>query len=134
MKQDPSIGMDLFSKTIIVNGENIKINIWDTAGQDKYFSLTKSLFQKADGVLLTFDLTDLESFKSNSLLLLDICVKYNINMWGSINNLNLPCACVRCFNHLNVAINWRSFNHSNIKLKYICNSFRGIGLLDLESD
>jgi GTPase SAR1 family protein len=32
MKQDPSIGMDLFSKTIVVNGKSIKINIWDTAG------------------------------------------------------------------------------------------------------
>ena len=64
MKQDPTIGMDLFSKTIQVNEQNLKINIWDTAGQDKYFSLTRGLFQKADGVLLTFDLTDLDSFKS----------------------------------------------------------------------
>lgn len=66
MKQDPSIGMDLFTKNIVVNGKSIKINIWDTAGQDKYFSLTRNLFKKADGVLLAFDLTDLESFKSNS--------------------------------------------------------------------
>jgi len=66
MKQDPTIGMDLFSKTIQVNEQNLKINIWDTAGQDKYFSLTRGLFQKADGVLLTFDLTDLDSFKSKS--------------------------------------------------------------------
>lgn len=65
MKQNPSIGMDLFTKTIIVSGKTVKLNIWDTAGQDKYFSLTRSLFQKADGVLLTFDLTDTESFKSN---------------------------------------------------------------------
>ena len=36
--------------------------IWDTAGQEKFFSLTKGYFKKADGVLIIFDLTDSHTF------------------------------------------------------------------------
>ncbi|KAL4464406.1 hypothetical protein ABPG72_010893 [Tetrahymena utriculariae] len=63
MKPNPTIGVDHFKKRINVNDLSIKINLWDTAGQEKYVSITKSFFQKADGVILTFDLTDYQSFK-----------------------------------------------------------------------
>ena len=38
------------------------MQIWDTAGQEKFFSLTKNYFNSADGVLVIFDLTDRISF------------------------------------------------------------------------
>ncbi|EGR30538.1 ras oncogene family protein, putative [Ichthyophthirius multifiliis] len=61
-KYEPTIGLNLVTKTIQVNENKIKICIWDTAGQEKYFALTKNYFQKADGIILTFDLTDKQSF------------------------------------------------------------------------
>jgi len=62
-----TVGVNLQRKTIEVidkNGERQKVDlhIWDTAGQEKYFSLTKSFFQRAHGVLVVYDLTDDTSF------------------------------------------------------------------------
>lgn len=44
--------------------DEVTVCIWDTAGQEKFFSLTKNYFKKADGVLVVFDLTDKSSFDS----------------------------------------------------------------------
>lgn len=43
----------------------VSVNIWDTAGQEKFLALTKHYFQKADGVMVIFDLTDKNSYESN---------------------------------------------------------------------
>lgn len=45
----------------------ISVCIWDTAGQEKFLSLTKNYFKKADGILVIFDLTDKNSFESNTV-------------------------------------------------------------------
>ncbi|CAD8083629.1 unnamed protein product [Paramecium sonneborni] len=58
----PTLGLNLVKKEFIHQGQKIKLCIWDTAGQDKYFSLTKSYFQKADGVIMVFDIADKDSF------------------------------------------------------------------------
>lgn len=57
------------------NGHNIKINLWDTAGQEKYHSLIPMYTRSCDIILLTFDLT-------NKVTL------YNLKRWYEIcNNL-----------------------------------------------
>lgn len=43
---------------------NIKINFWDTAGQERYNSLIPMYVRECDIVILTFDLTNLNSFLS----------------------------------------------------------------------
>jgi len=63
----PTVGVNLQKKVINVkdsNGGSHKalLNIWDTAGQEKFFSLTKSFFQRAQGVLVVYDITDKSSF------------------------------------------------------------------------
>lgn len=45
------------------------MSIWDTAGQEKFLSITKNYFQRADGVLIIFDLTDRNSFESNNSMI-----------------------------------------------------------------
>lgn len=45
------------------NGKPDKhFQIWDTAGQDRFRTLTQSYFRKADGVIIVYDTTSLESF------------------------------------------------------------------------
>ena len=39
-----------------------QLNIYDTAGQEKYRSLTKSYYNRANGIILVFDLTNENSF------------------------------------------------------------------------
>lgn len=61
---NPTLGINLEKKEIKVGDGEVSINIWDTAGQEKFLALTKNYFRKADGVLVIFDLTDKNSFES----------------------------------------------------------------------
>ena len=55
-------GIDLKTTTIEINGKKIRIQLWDTAGQEKYRSITKNLFLKVQGILAVFDITNENSF------------------------------------------------------------------------
>lgn len=61
---NPTLGLTLEKRVVQVDGQEVTVLIWDTAGQEKFFSLTKNYFKRADGVLVVFDLTDRESFES----------------------------------------------------------------------
>ena len=43
-------------------GKSIKFEIWDTAGQEKYRSLTKIFYKDAGAAILVYDITRKESF------------------------------------------------------------------------
>ena len=52
-------------QTKIINEDSntpIRLNIWDTAGQEKFLALTRQYFRGAQGALIVFDLTDKKSF------------------------------------------------------------------------
>ena len=57
-------GIDLKASSIEINNKKIKIQLWDTAGQEKYRAITKNLFLKVQGVLVVYDITNEDSFKS----------------------------------------------------------------------
>ena len=58
-----TLGMCFSYKNFILkNGQEIQLKLLDTAGQEKYKSLTKSYFKNADGVLFVFSLNEKESF------------------------------------------------------------------------
>ena len=59
-----TIGLENKVKTIDIRGLKAKLQIWDTAGQEKFSSLTKGLFRNTDGILLVFDLTNNISFNN----------------------------------------------------------------------
>ena len=42
---------------------NFKITLYDTAGQEKFRSVTKSFFKGANGILILYDITNRESFE-----------------------------------------------------------------------
>lgn len=60
----PTLGISLEKREIKIDDTLVSVNIWDTAGQEKFLSITKNYFHKADGVLIIFDLTDKNSFES----------------------------------------------------------------------
>ena len=49
-----------------VNKGNVvmNLNLYDTAGQEKYESMAALFFRHAIGALLVFDITDLDSFEN----------------------------------------------------------------------
>lgn len=61
---NPTLGINLEKKDIVLDGMLISVSIWDTAGQEKFLAITKNYFRKADGVLVIFDLTDKNSYES----------------------------------------------------------------------
>ena len=57
-------GIDLKTTIIEIKGKKIRIQLWDTAGQEKYKSITKNLFLKVQGILVVYDITNEMSFKN----------------------------------------------------------------------
>jgi small GTP-binding protein len=57
-----TIGFDYKSETLQVDSKTVKLQIWDTAGQDRYKCVTKNFYQKAQGIVLMYDITSEESF------------------------------------------------------------------------
>ena len=45
---DPTIGVEFGSKTVDLNNKKIKLQIWDTAGQENFISITRSYFRGFD--------------------------------------------------------------------------------------
>ena len=58
----PTIGVDFKIRTIAVDGKTIKLQIWDTAGQERFKTITSSYYKGAHGIIVTYDITDRESF------------------------------------------------------------------------
>ena len=43
--------------------DRIKLAIWDTAGQEKFRTITRQFYRKVDGAILVYDLTDKKSLE-----------------------------------------------------------------------
>ena len=54
---DVTIGVEFAAKTLKINKQNIKLQIWDTAGQENFRSITRSYYRSAIGALLVYDIT-----------------------------------------------------------------------------
>lgn len=60
----PTIGFDYKSKIITLPDKSVvKLQIWDTVGQEKFMAINKSLLQKVHGIILLYDITDIDSFE-----------------------------------------------------------------------
>ncbi|CAK66413.1 unnamed protein product (macronuclear) [Paramecium tetraurelia] len=59
-----TIGVDFKTKTIALGEHNVKLQIWDTAGQDRFRTITCSYYRGAQGIIIVYDITDRESFEN----------------------------------------------------------------------
>jgi Ras-related protein Rab-2A len=78
MTHDLTIGVEFGARTVSVNGTAVKLQIWDTAGQESFRSITRSYYRGACGALLVFDMTRRETFEHVTSWLRD--AKENSNM------------------------------------------------------
>ena len=58
----PTIGVDFKIRTMELDQKKIKLQIWDTAGQCRFKTITQSYYKGAHGIIVAFDLTDRQSF------------------------------------------------------------------------
>ncbi|XP_014239657.1 ras-related protein Rab-39A isoform X2 [Cimex lectularius] len=69
---DPTVGVDFFARLVEVNnGTRIKLQLWDTAGQEKFRSITKSYYRNSVGALLVYDICNRSSFESIPLWMME---------------------------------------------------------------
>jgi small GTP-binding protein len=60
----PTIGVDFRLKRIHVGDQPVKLQIWDTAGLERYRALTSNYFRGTDVICLMYDITNRESFNN----------------------------------------------------------------------
>ena len=79
-EQVATIGIDQksfnYDITITENGQDVKkkvkIILYDTAGQERYASITKTYFKKASGIILLYSIIDRDSFINLTKWLKDV--------------------------------------------------------------
>ena len=59
-----TIGVDLKIKMINLENKIIKLQLWDTGGQERFRTISKTYYKGAQGIILTYDITDQNSFKN----------------------------------------------------------------------
>ena len=60
-----TIGLDYKLKNVqLEDGKMVKIQVWDTAGQDRFRSITKNYYKGAHGIILIYDVTENKSFEN----------------------------------------------------------------------
>ena len=64
----PTTGLEFRTRTFHVEGSVVRLQIWDTPGQEKFDSLKGFLFKRAQALVLVFDITDRESFLNVPML------------------------------------------------------------------
>jgi small GTP-binding protein len=58
----PTIGIDFFAKRVKVGTRAVHLQLWDTAGQEKFRSLIPSYLRNASIAILVYDITSRETF------------------------------------------------------------------------
>jgi len=59
-----TVGLDNFTKDEVIDNKTVRIKIWDTAGQEKFQSLTKGFFRNAQGIMVVYDVTNVETYEN----------------------------------------------------------------------
>ena len=77
---DITIGVEFGARLIEMGNDQIKLQIWDTAGQEQFRSITRSYYRDAAGALLVYDITRRESFNHLEKWLEEARLNGNKNM------------------------------------------------------
>jgi Ras-related protein Rab-1A len=62
--QISTIGVDWRIKTVELDGKRIKLQLWDSAGQERFRTIASAYYRGAHGIAIVFDLTDEKTFEN----------------------------------------------------------------------
>ncbi|VDM98307.1 unnamed protein product [Thelazia callipaeda] len=57
-----TLGVDFKLKTVKLGRDRIRLELWDTAGMERYRTIYNSYYHSAHGIMCVYDLTDEKSF------------------------------------------------------------------------
>lgn len=88
----PTIGVDYKSKVLKVDDKTVKLQIWDTSGQERFKTITSSYYKGAKGVILTYDCSEDDSFENISKWIeqIDLYAEFQITKVLVANKIDLP--------------------------------------------
>ena len=59
-----TIGVEFQTRSMEINGKEVKAQIWDTAGQERFRAVTSAYYRGAVGALIVYDISRRTSFLS----------------------------------------------------------------------
>ena len=59
-----TIGIDFQIKNLTMNSKKIRLQIWDTAGEERFRNIAKNYYQSSDGFIIVYDISSSESFQT----------------------------------------------------------------------
>jgi small GTP-binding protein len=71
-ESQPTLGVEFLTKIVQTERHRIQLQLWDTAGQELFRSVTRGYYRGSAGALLLFDITNRESFDNMGRWLQDI--------------------------------------------------------------
>ena len=58
-----TIGVDFKVKEIMVDNKKVKLQIWDSAGQERFRNITASYYRNCSAIIIVYDITNVDSFE-----------------------------------------------------------------------
>jgi small GTP-binding protein len=58
-----TLGVEFGSQIVEVGDKSVNLRVWDTAGDERFRSITRSYYRNAVGVLIFYDITSRQSFE-----------------------------------------------------------------------
>lgn len=59
-----TIAIEFSTKSFNIDNNVVKVQLWDTAGQEKFRAITQSYYRNSHGAILVYDITDMTSFNA----------------------------------------------------------------------
>lgn len=59
----PTVAANIHKELILNNNQSINLEIWDTAGDERYNSIIPLFFKKADAIIIVYDISNKQSFE-----------------------------------------------------------------------
>ena len=60
----PTIGVDFKVRSVVLDGVKIKLQVWDTAGDPRFRTITRAYYRGSTGIIVTYSVTKKESFQN----------------------------------------------------------------------
>ena len=68
----PTLGVDVRYKYLSLEKKKIRLDIWDSAGQERFKNLTKNYFHGANGIIFVFDISNKKTFETLKTWLIEV--------------------------------------------------------------
>jgi small GTP-binding protein len=80
-------------KVIEIEEKTVKLTVWDSAGQERFRTITQQFYKNCDGIILAYDITDRASFNAIELWIKQVREHVDKNfpliLIGNKNDMNL---------------------------------------------